>query len=126
MSETKRESVMGILIAAIALAATQAAADPAPSRTERRLTPEQVETILAEAAAKREASERRAPLETETVDLEPMPAPQVHGEFGIGMGTGGYREFFGTGIYPIGVDGVAAVSFDFVDWGNRNYRRDRR
>jgi len=116
---------MGILIAAIALAAAQAAAGPAPAGSERRLTPEQVETILAEAAAKREASEKRDPATIEIADLEPMRAPQVHGEFGIGMGTGGYREIFGSGIYPMGLDGVAAVSFDFVDWGNRRYPRDR-
>lgn len=114
---------MGIMIAVIALAATQAATDPAPASSERRLSPEQVEAILAEAAAKREASEKQAPADIETIDLEPLPPPQLHGEFGIGMGTGGYREIFGTGIYPLGVDGVAAVTFDFVDWGNRRDRR---
>ena len=123
---------MGIMIAAIALAAAQAAApapaDPVPAGSERRLTPEQVEAILAEAAAKREAAERRAPIEPEIADLEPMPKPQVHGEFGFGVGTGGYREIFGTGIYPIGVDGVAALTFDFVDSGQAGWGkpRDRR
>ena len=117
---------MGILIAAIALAAAQAAADPAPTSGEHRLTPEQVETVLAEAAAKREASEKRATSTIEITDLEPLPPPQLHGEFGIGMGTGGYREMFGTGIYPMGQDGVAAFSFDFVDFGNRGYRWDHR
>jgi hypothetical protein len=117
--------VLGILFAAIALAAAQAATDLAPGSSERRLTPEQVEAVLAEAAAKREASERRAPATVEIEDLEPMRAPPVHGEFGIGMGTGGYREIFGTGIYPMGLNGGAAVSFDFVDFGDRRYRRDR-
>ena len=113
---------MGIMIAVIALAAAQVATDPAPASSERRLSPEQVEAILAEAAAKREASEKRAPADIETLDLEPLPPPQLHGEFGIGMGTGGYREIFGSGIYPLGVDGVAAVTIDFVDWGNRRNR----
>jgi hypothetical protein len=116
---------MSILVAAIAFALAQSAADPAPTSAEHRLTPEQIEAVLAEAAAKREASERRAPATIEIPDLEPMRAPQMHGEFGIGMGTGGYREIFGTGIYPMGTDGVAAVSFDFVDFGNRSYRRNR-
>jgi hypothetical protein len=116
---------MSILVAAIALALAQSAANPAPSSGEHRLTPEQIETVLAEAAAKREASQMRAPETIDIPDLEPMRAPQPHGEFGIGMGTGGYREIFGTGIYPMGTDGVAAVSFDFVDFGNRSYRRNR-
>jgi len=116
---------MGILIAAIALVAAQAATDPAPAGSERRLTPEQVEAILAEAAAKREASEKRAPATIEVEDLEPMRAPPVHGEFGIGVGTGGYREIFGTSIVPMGTNSGAAFSFDFVDFGDRRYRRDR-
>jgi len=89
------------------------------------LTPEQVETVLAEAAKKREASEKRASTTVEIDDLEPMRAPPVHGEFGIGIGTGGYREIFGTSIVPIGTNGGAAFSFDFVDFGDRRYRRDR-
>lgn len=114
---------MGILIAAIALAAAQSAADPAPVASEHRLTPEQIETVLTEAEAKRKASENRAATTIEIADLEPLPKPQLHGEFGVGMGTGGYREIFGTGIYPMGTDGAAAFSFDFVDFGNRSYRR---
>ncbi|MCL6699158.1 hypothetical protein LZ496_10250 [Sphingomonas sp. NSE70-1] len=116
---------MGILIAAIALAAAQSAADPAPPASEHRLTPERIETVLAEAAAKRQASEQRAATTMEIADLEPLPPPQLHGEFGISAGTGGYREIFGTGVYPMGTDGVAAFSFDFVDFGNRSYRRNR-
>jgi len=54
-----------------------------------------------------------------------LRAPPVHGEFGIGMGTGGYREIFGTGIIPMGMNGGAAFSFDFVDLGDRRYPRDR-
>ena len=38
---------MGILIAAIAIVAAQTAADPAPVSGEHRLTPEQVEAVLA-------------------------------------------------------------------------------
>ena len=116
---------MGILIAAIALSLAQSATDPAPAGGEHRLTPEQIEAVLAEAALKREASERRSPTTIDIADLEPMRAPQPHGEFGIGVGTGGYREIFGTSIVPMGTRGGAAFSFDFVDFGNRNIRRDR-
>jgi len=116
---------MGILLTAIALAAAQGAADPAPAGSERRLTPEQVEAVLAEAAAKREASQRRPPGTIEIEDLEPMRPPPVHGEFGIGMGTGGYREIFGSSFVPMGRNGGAAFSFDFTDFGDRRYPRDR-
>lgn len=116
---------MGILIAAIALAAAQTAADPAPSSGEHRLTPEQIEAVLAEAAAKREASEKKALATVEIADVEPL-RPPPHGEFGIGMGTGGYREIFGSSIIPMGTNGGAALSFDFVDFGNRDILRDRR
>jgi hypothetical protein len=112
---------MGIMIAVIALAAAQPAADPAPSASERRLTPEQVEAILEEAASKRLAEERRAyePQPSPEVAADPPPSP-IFGEFGLSVGTGGYREVFGTGIYPMS-NGGAAVTFDFVDWGDRRY-----
>ena len=89
---------------------------------ERRLTPEQIEAVLAEAAKKRAAAEKQVHVEQVAIDeADPSPPPQVHGEVGFGIGTGGYREVFGTGVYPIGEDGVAAISLDFVDWGNRRF-----
>jgi hypothetical protein len=94
--------------------------EPAPSSpSERRLTPEQIEAVLAEAAKKREA----APVPLDPDMAEPAPGPRVHGEVGLSIGTGGYREIFGTAIYPLGDDGVAAISLDFVDWGKRRYPR---
>ena len=114
---------MGIMIAVIAIAAAQAATDPAPASSERRLTPEQIEAVLAEAAAKRKAAEEHVPVEPVIADLDPIPQPQIHGEFGFGVGTGGYREVFGTGIYPMGNDGAAIISLDFIDWGKRRFQR---
>ena len=85
--------------------------------SERRLSPEQVEAVLAEAAARNAAAEKQIPAENIVdEDAEPQAAPPVHGEVGFSVGTGGYREAFGTGIYPLGEDGVAAISLDFVDW----------
>lgn len=94
------------------------AVEPAPS-SEHRLSPEQIEAVLAEAAKKREAADGQ--LQPDALDS--APKRQVHGEVGFGIGTGGYREAFGTGIYPLGDDGVAAVSLDFVDWGRRRDRK---
>lgn len=87
--------------------------------SEHRLSPDQIEAILAEAAKKRESAERSLSPEA----MEAPPKPQVHGEVGVAVGTGGYREVFGTAITPIGDDGAAAISLDFVDWGRRRFKR---
>lgn len=111
-----------IVIAALLMPAPAMAqaSEPAPSpASERRLSPEQIEAVLAEAAKKREAADMQLGAEA----VEQAPKPQVHGEVGVAIGTGGYREAFGTAIYPLGDDGVAAISLDFVDWGKRRYRR---
>lgn len=97
-----------------ALAGAQDPATPSPT-DERRLTPAQVEAILADAEKKNsKPSAQLAPIDE--VDVEPPPPP-IHGEFGIGVGTGDYREIYGTGIYPLGNNGAAIFNFDLVDWG---------
>lgn len=113
-----------IFVAALLMPAQLVAQAGAPTPTpspgsERRLSPEQIEAVLAEAAKKREAAGVRPGPEA----AEPVSRPPVQGEFGISIGTGGYREVFGTGIYPMGDDGVAVISLDFVDLGNRRFRR---
>ena len=89
--------------------------DPVPLSSERRLSAEQIEAVLAEAARKREAGEAAIP---------PQPnargAPPVQGEAGVSVGTGGHREVFGSAIYPMGDAGAAAIS---VDLGKRRDRR---
>jgi hypothetical protein len=114
-----------MLIAAAFLtwpAAANAQAQPtSASPSERRLTPEQIEAILNEAAAKRETAPM--PRHEEVDEPEAPRAPQVHGEVGFAIGTGGYREAYGTAIYPLGGGSVAAISFDFVDDGRHRFRR---
>lgn len=34
----------------------------------------------------------------------------VHGEVGVGMGTGGYREFHGSMVAPVGQTGTVAIA----------------
>src|SRR5688572_12735668 len=100
-----------------ALAQTPAA--PSPTTDERRLSAEQVEAVLADAAAKRAASAKQVPSDIAIADDDAAPpAPQVHGEVGFAVGTGGYREAYGTAIYPL-ENGVVAISFDYADWGRR-------
>jgi hypothetical protein len=107
-----------------AISAAQVTTATGSSTDERRLTPEQVDAILAEAEKKRAATEPHVPAEIAAIeDSELLPPPQVHGEVGFSVGTGGYREVFGTGIYPLGQDGMAIISLDFVDWGQQRYPR---
>lgn len=105
-----------------AIAVAQNAA-PASSTDERRLSPEQVEAVLADAASKRAAAQSRAPVDAAITDDDdlPTPPPQVHGEVGVAIGTGGYREAYGTAVYPL-EDGVVAISLGFADFGRRRWR----
>jgi hypothetical protein len=96
--------------AALLVPAVAAAQSPAPSSAdERRLTPEQIEKVLADAAAKREGSARPQ------MEPDDQPPP-IFGELGVTVGTGGYREGYGTVVYPFD-EGAAAFSFDYLDWG---------
>ena len=100
-----------LLLPAIANAAPQQAA-PLPS--EIRLSDEEKEKVL-EAAANRKR-EHMAPA---AEDLASQ-LPQVHGEVGITLGTGGYRSIYGTVFTPIDDDGFAAMSFETTDFGKRD------
>ena len=100
------------LVALALIAAPGIAADRVATTDVRRLSPVEVEAILDAAAAKREAG-----IVPET--------RRVEGEVGVAIGTGGYREVFGTAVVPLGKDGAAIVSFDTVD-SNRGRLRRRR
>jgi hypothetical protein len=83
-------------------------AQPAPAASERRLSPDEVERVLAEAAARREAAEAG--------QLDAVPP--VYGEVGIGIGTGGYRSAYGSVGVPLD-DGFASFSFSSERARNR-------
>jgi len=88
---------MALTVPTSAFAAqTQAAAVP----SEHRLTPAEVEQVLAEAAARREAADK----------AELNSGPKVSGEIGFGIGTGGYRSAYGAVDVPLD-DGFASFSF---------------
>ena len=89
-------------------ASASAQAQTAPVASERRLSPDEVERVLAEAAARREAAEAA---ELDTV-------PPVYGEVGFGIGTGGYRSAYGTVGVPLD-DGFASFSFSSERARNR-------
>ena len=125
-----RTAIATTIIAIFALSAPalgQQGAEPAASPSdERRLSPQQVEQVLAEAAARRSATEKRAAdPESDELDL----VPPIYGEMGFGIGTGGYRSAYGSANYPLGQDGFASISLGYDrwhddqhnvwDWGNR-------
>lgn len=94
----------GLLIATILFAA------PAPIADERRLSPAEVERILEEAAKKRVAADK-------------PPGRVIEGEVGVSVGTGGYREIFGTAVVPVGKDGTAIISIGGEEGDRRKRRR---
>ena len=117
------------LIAVLSLSAPavgQQVTDTAANPSEIRLSPEQVEQVLAETAERRAAAERKA-LEPEGDGLDLVPP--IYGELGLTIGTGGYRSAYGSAVFPMGEQGSAAISFSldrshedssmYWDWGNR-------
>jgi hypothetical protein len=100
------------MLALLAPAAAVAAPAPAPVQ---RLTDAQVEQVLADAAARREAAEATVP----------APAPAIYGEVGVEIGTGGHRAAYGTAFVPLGKDSGATISF-LTQTGPQYYGHRRR
>lgn len=96
---------IAILLVALLLAA------PAIAQDTRRLSPAEVERILEEAARKRAAADK-------------PPVRVIEGEIGVSVGTGGYREVFGTAVVPVGKEGTAIISIGGEESDGR-YRRRR-
>ncbi len=82
----------GVFVLAMLLAA------PAPSADERRLSPAEVERVIDQAAHKRAAADK-------------PPLRVIDGEVGVTVGTGGYREVFGTAVV-VGDEGTAILSVE--------------
>jgi hypothetical protein len=89
---------MWVSLILLGMLAPASAAEPAPVQ---RLSEAQIAQVLDEAAAKRETVEAAAP----------PPKADIHGEVGVAIGTGGYREIFGDAFIPFGDDGGATLSF---------------
>jgi len=115
-----RHGIGWILLSAMAPSTAALAADAVPPLAPvHRLSDAEVDRILDAAAARREAARAN------DLDID-GGRPQVHGEVGFGIGTGGYRSAFGTAVVPFD-DGVAILSFDRTNLGSRNrfYRHPR-
>ena len=90
------------LILAALLAASSAAAQTTPEVY--RLSPAEAERAKAEAAA------APRPLFDDSLPLMSRDN-KIHGEVGVGIGTGGYSSVFGTAVVPLGDDATAVLSF---------------
>lgn len=110
-----RTCLLASALLAAALSAAPAFAADGPRAAigdEHRLSPAEVQKILDQATARR--------------DLAGDPEPRrIEGELGVAIGTGGYREAFGTAVVPLGQDGTAIISFDTVDSNRGRLRRHR-
>lgn len=111
-----------LAIATLALFAAPAVASDIPASqdagTVHRLSAAEVEA-LKEAAADRNRSTADA------LEVNDRTAPQVHGEVGFAVGTGGYTSVFGTAVVPLGSDAVAAISFERAQFNDRRFRARR-
>jgi hypothetical protein len=105
--------MIAMLLAALALPVPARAAD------ERRLSPTEVERILEAAAVKNKAVADLA----KPADVAARPVRPVQGEVGVAVGSGGYREAYGTAIMPVGDEGVAIISIGSEEYGRRKRRR---
>ena len=52
------------------------------------------------------------------------PRSPIEGEVGVSIGSGGYRELFGTAVVPVGAEGVAIISIGSAE-SRRHTRRKR-
>ena len=94
--------------------------------SERRLTPEQVDAILAK-TGKRPADavvgESGAGEGPATGITEASPCPtKPHGEMGVEMGSGGYSGTYGAAVVPLGCNAAVAISVG-TSSSNGRYRR---
>lgn len=103
------------LILPFAAAAALAIPVPAPAISQGtvvRLSAAEAEAAIESAARRNADAPQEAALADDQVKQAKGPLGDVHGEFGFGVGTGGYNEIFGTAYVPIGDDGLLAFSFD--------------
>lgn len=113
----------GLAIGIAAMVVSGAAVAAAPPRAigdEHRLSEAEVQKVLNAAALKREALPAPAP----QIETAKPPARPIEGEVGVSIGSGGFREVFGTAVVPVGADGVAIVTIDAGE-ARREFRRRR-
>lgn len=91
-------------------------AGPAPSAAHGLTTSEQIDRWL---TARSQLDTPAAPFAED--DQGPR---RVHGEVSVGIGTGGYRDYGGTVIVPLGEKGTLGLSYHRTENGFRAYYFD--
>lgn len=109
--------LMALMLGVPTAAAAAADTPPAVIADEHRLSPAEVQKVLDSAAISQAVA-------AQSLDpLNDLPPPRIEGEMGVAIGTGGYREAFGTAIVPLGKDGEATFSFDTIESHRGRYIR---
>lgn len=106
MSKSRVALIIAIAVSTSSLAMASEPESAATS-SEHRLSPEQIEQVLADAARKREAG--NGGVHAAPSAPEPAP-PAIHGEVGVSMGTAGHRSMFGTAVIGLPGNGTAVLS----------------
>jgi hypothetical protein len=100
-----------VALVAMAAAAPALAGEPetvasgdaaSPVEQSYRLSDEEVDEVLNEAARARHDGGEESP----------EGGPEIHGQVGFTIGTGGHRSAFGSAAVPLGDDGMAGFSFE--------------
>ncbi|WP_380872661.1 hypothetical protein [Sphingomonas sp. DBB INV C78] len=103
-----------LLLSTLALAApalAQASDAPAPAGEIISLSPDEKEKAL--------DSGRGVHVGPAIGELPISGLPQVHGELGFMIGTGGMRGAYGTAAMPLGENAGATISFENYRWGHK-------
>ena len=97
-----------VILAGPALAA-DASSDQAPVSTASQTTDQKIAAWLDDSApaARTPDDGRGEPLPDRPID---KPDRKVHGEFGVGVGTGGYRSAYGVVNIPVGKSSSVTVA----------------
>ena len=89
--------------------------------SERRLTPDQVDAILAKTGKRPADSAVGEGPATGITEARPCPT-KPHGEMGVEMGSGGYSGTYGAAVVPLGCNAAVAISVG-TSSSNGRYRR---
>ena len=90
--------------------------------SERRLTPEQVDAILAKTGKRpADAAVGEGPA-TGITEASRCPT-RPHGEMGVEMGSGGYSGTYGAAVVPLGCSAAVAISVGTSSSTGRYRRR---
>ncbi len=99
-----RRTINRLILAAALLAGSAVAAQQVPTAPQvYRLSPEEVLRL------QRESAERAT--DYSEAFLKPRDG-KLHGEVGVGIGTGGYRSLYGALGVPLGDSGFASFAFE--------------